>query len=144
MDRRDLGVGPHILQEGGLNLLPEAPLAQKLSPVQIAQRAAELEKFAQTLDGDPPLEPHGLRHAQRVDDDRRIPEPVKEIVGVGIVSGEDRRGHHRSPPRNDVLSETGPLLDQMRGRDCEQHRARREERFLFYPVVKRSHATAGA
>ena len=70
MNGGDLGVGAHILQEGGMNILPQAPLAQKLSPVQIAQRAAELEKFAQTLEGDSPLEPHGLRHAQRIDDDR--------------------------------------------------------------------------
>ena len=94
-DRRDLVVGPHILQEGGLNLLPETPLAKKLAPVQIAQRSAEIDKLAQTLDGDLPLEPLGLRHAQRVDDDRRIPEPVKEIVGVGIVSGEEPA---RPPP----------------------------------------------
>ena len=41
-----------------------------------------------------------------------------------------------------MLSETGTLLDEIRGRDCAQHRARREARFFLYPVVKRSHATA--
>ena len=33
-DRRDLGVGPHILQEGGLNLVPETPVTKKLPAVQ--------------------------------------------------------------------------------------------------------------
>ena len=37
-DRGDLGVGPHILQEGRLNLLTETPVAKKLPAVEAAQR----------------------------------------------------------------------------------------------------------
>ena len=58
-DRRDLGVGPHILQEGWLNLFPEPPVANKLPPVQFAQRSAEVDKLPQTLDGDSLLESLG-------------------------------------------------------------------------------------
>ena len=50
-DRRDLGVGPHILQERWLNLVPEASVANKLPPVQFAQRSTEVDKLPQTLDG---------------------------------------------------------------------------------------------
>ena len=37
-DRRDFVVGPHILQEGGLNLLPEAPVANE-APARPARAA---------------------------------------------------------------------------------------------------------
>ena len=90
------------------------------------------------------VEPLGLSHAQRVDDDRRIPEPVKKIVGVRIVSGENRRRHHRSRPRDDALPEAGTLLDEIGGRDGAQHRACGKARFFLDPVVKRGHATADA
>ena len=56
-DRRDLIVGPHILQERGLNLFPEAPSTNKLASVQLAQRLAEVDKLAQALDGNLRLEP---------------------------------------------------------------------------------------
>ena len=63
-DRRDLVVGPHILQEGGLNLFPEMPLTNKLASVQLAQRSVEVDKLAQALDGNLRLEPLGLSDAQ--------------------------------------------------------------------------------
>ena len=35
---RDLVIGPHILQEGGLNLFPEMRPTNELPPVELAQR----------------------------------------------------------------------------------------------------------
>ena len=143
-DLRDLGVGPHILQEGWLNLVTQTPVTKKLPAVQAAQGSTELDKLPQTIDSGSHLDRLRRRRAQRVDDDRRIPEPVEEIVGVGIISGEDRRGHHRSRLRNDALSKARAILDEMGGRDGAQHRAGGEVRLLVYPVVERSHDPAEA
>ena len=95
-DRGDLVVRSHILQEGGLNTFPEASPMNKLASIQLAERQIKVDKLAQAIDSNCRLKSLGLRYAQGVDDDRRIPEPVKEIVGVGIVSGRNRRGKYRS------------------------------------------------
>ena len=84
------------------------------------------------------------RGPQRVDDDRRIPEPVEEIVGVGIVGGEDRRGQHRSWPRRNALPEVGTLLDDPSSGNGAQHPAHGDARFSLYPVVERGHDTGEA
>src|SRR6185437_16822204 len=130
-------IGPRILQKRRLNLVPEPPIAEQLPPIEAAQRPAELHELAEMLGRRRIDEPVLEGKAQRVDDDRRIPEPVKEIVGVGVVGGEDRRRQHRSWPRNDALPETGALLDETGGRDCAQHRVSREARFAFYPAIER-------
>jgi hypothetical protein len=141
-DRRDFGVGPHILQERLLNLLTQAPVTKKLPAVEAAQRSAEFCELLQTLDSDSLRESLGLSHAQRVDDDRRIARPVKEIVWVGIIGGWDRRRQDRSWPWNDALSKPGAILDQIGSRDSAQPRACGEARFFVYPVVERSHDPA--
>ena len=56
-DRGDLIVGPHILQEGALNLFSEAPPMNKRASVQLAERLVEVDKLAQALDGNLRLEP---------------------------------------------------------------------------------------
>jgi len=138
----DLVIGPHILQERGLNLVPEMPPAKKSASVELAQRLVEIHELAQALDGEARFELPDRGHAQGVDDDRGIPEPVEKIVGVGIVSGENWRRDHRSRPGRDALTKPGALFDDLSSRDSAQHRANREARFCLYPVVKRGHATA--
>src|ERR1700689_3655102 len=95
-DGRQLVIGSYILQKGGLNLLLQTRVANKLPPVQFAQRSIKVDKLAEAFDGGLLLESLGLRYAQGVDDDRRIPDPVKEIVGVGIVGGRNGGGQYRS------------------------------------------------
>src|ERR1700722_714042 len=141
---RDLVIGPHVLKEGRLNPVPEMPSTNKLAPVKFAQRSVEIHKLAQALDSDARFELLRLSHAQRVDDDRGIPEPVEKIVGVGIVSGKNWRRDHRSRSRRDAQAEAGTLLDDLSRRNSAQHRASREARFFLYPFVKRGHAIAGA
>src|SRR6185437_10373393 len=138
--RLELFIGADILQEGGLNLFPEMPLTKKLAPVQLLQRSAEAHELAQMLDRNARVEPLGLSDAQSVDDDRRVPEPVEKIVGIRIVSREDRRRHHRSRPRDHPLAEAGTLLDDLGRRDGAQHCAYGKARFSLDPALKRGHA----
>src|SRR3984885_10885446 len=93
-DRGDLIVGPHILQEGGLNLFSEEFPTHKLASVQLADPQIKFDKLAQALDSNLRLEPLDLSDPQRVDDDRRISKPVEKIIGVGIVGCGDRRGQY--------------------------------------------------
>src|ERR1700722_15404576 len=141
-DRRQLVIGSYVLQERGLNLFPEAPPTSKLAPVQFAQRLMEVDKLTQTFDGGLLLKSLGWRYAQSVNDDRRVPEPVKEIVGVGIVSGRNRGGQNRSRPRDNALTKAWTFLDDVRRRDGAQHCAQGEVRFFINPVVERNHAIA--
>ena len=61
---RELVIGSYVLQEGGLNLLPETRVANKLPPVQFAQGSVEVDKLAEALDGGLLLKSLGLRYAQ--------------------------------------------------------------------------------
>ena len=84
--------------------------AQKLPTVQTAQGQAEIEKLAETVVCLSPRPSLGHGDAQSAHDDRRVAEPMKEIVGVGIVGGGNRRRQHGPGARNDICPNPGRCL----------------------------------
>ena len=114
-DRADFAVGPDELQK--MRFDPRSEIAGFLkegAPIERTEREAEGKKILEYAKA------FARGHfaafdeaAQRIDDDRGIAQPVKEIIGVGVIGGEDRRSQDRSLRRTHEPAEAATLLDEI-------------------------------
>jgi hypothetical protein len=139
MDRRDVGIRTQEL--GEIRRDPGTPVGsgEQGATVQMLQRQAEtheVPELCQRVSSDAAILE---QQAQRVDDDGGIPIPMKKIVGVRIVSGQDGGGDDRTLLRNDALAESRPVFDETERRHTHQHRLRGMTVLPIDPAVERFH-----
>src|ERR1700737_3706539 len=100
---------PHILQKKRSDVFPDiAAKPQKTGPVKTIERETERDKLLDT--GKPPPREGSLGNhmPQGIDDERRIAQPMEEIVGVRVPGAKRGRGQHGSPRGPDRLPKPAP------------------------------------
>ncbi|MCY1221794.1 hypothetical protein D9M72_338630 [compost metagenome] len=91
VDAREVMVLAQVLQELGSHARSAALLRGNSAAIESIQGKAEAGEIAQMLQGfiaDASLD---VEQAQCIDDDRRVAEPMKEVVRVRVVVAEDGR-----------------------------------------------------
>ena len=135
----ELGVRPQVLHEIGRD--PRAPLpggGREVAPIEPRERRAEAHELAE----EPRRLGSGARRVQqpqRLDHDRRVAVPVKEIVRVRIVGGRNGRCDDRARHRADDLIEARTALEQADRRDAAQHLPRGVSELPIDPAAKGLH-----
>src|ERR1700730_13843856 len=113
-DVRKVVVVPHILQKKRIDVFPEiVGKLQKAGPVKTIEREAERDKLLET--GNPFSREGSLGNhmPQGIDDERRIAQPMEEIVGVRVRGAKRRRGQDGSRRRPDRLAKPATLIAEM-------------------------------
>ena len=72
----------------------------------------------------------------RIEHDGGIALPVEEVVRIGVIAGRDGRGEDRAAHGTDLLTEFGPVMQQIDGGDAPQHVAQGDRRLARDPAVE--------
>ena len=134
-DLLQIAIVPHELQKERLNIFSKiAGKPQKTGPVKTIEREAERDKLLETGKPLPDEGSLGNHMAQRIDDERRIAQPMEEIVGVRVPGADRGRSQYRSPRGPYRLTKSRPLLDEMGRRNRAQHQGRRNIVLARHPI----------
>src|ERR1700730_227521 len=105
---------PHILQKKRSDVFPEiAGNPQKTGPVKTIERETERDKLLETGKSLPGEGSLGNHMPQGIDDERRIAQPMEEIIGVRVRGAKRGRGQHGSRGRPDRLAKPATLIAEM-------------------------------
>ena len=97
-DAPKIAVVTHILQKTRIDDFPEiAGKPQKAGPVKMIEREAERDKLLETGKPLPSEGSLGNQVPQGIDDERRIAQPMEEVVGVRVPRA-NRGGRQRRIP----------------------------------------------
>ncbi len=137
MHRFQIRILAQEFDEVGLRALAPGGIAHQLAAVEFAQREIEAQEVAevgQRLGAERTVRE---QQAQRLHHHCRIAVPVEEVVRIGIVGAQHRRGDDRAVGGAHLGAEARPPLDHAGGGDAAQHRLRCVAVLPFNPLVER-------
>ncbi len=126
-----------ITDEVGVDIVAPGGRCRERAAVQLLQREAEAHEIREMPERLRPDAAVLQQQAQRIDHHGRIPKPMKKIIGIGIVTGQHRRGDHGACNRAHRLTKTRPRLYDVDRRYAGEHCRRRMAILLIEPAVER-------
>ena len=117
-----LGIGSQILLEIGTDFGPPGRIIRQQLAVESLQRQGEPDKVAEMGERFGTERAVFMEHPHCIDDDGRIPEPVEEVIGIGIPVSEHRGCDNGASFRHNGLAEAGPGLDDADRRNGFEYR----------------------
>ncbi len=123
-------------EERRIDRSPKIASTQKSAAVELAKLQAELDEVGKIRQRLRPQRPVRDQHAQSVDDDRRIAQPMEKIVRIWIIGSDLWRRQDGAGRRPNGLPEMRPLLDEFRRGYGAQHRRGGEPILPVRPIEK--------
>ena len=134
MDDLEFGGDAQVLPEPRIVRAPELSIAHEGAAVERREPGAEGDELRKRI-GDPAQRAHAAQHFESGHDQRRIAQPMKEIIGP-LVGPDAHRRQHRAARRRDCLEKLRPLARHMRRGYAGGHAIARGDQLAVEPDVQ--------